>query len=127
MCTILLLRDVVDGLPLVMAANRDELYARPTSRPSAFDVGGVRAVGGRDEVAGGSWMVVGDNGMVVAITNQRQYEAPDRSLRSRGLVVLEALASGGVAATRDYLGTLDAREYNPVSYTHLTLPTNREV
>jgi uncharacterized protein with NRDE domain len=114
MCTILLLRDVVEGLPLVVAANRDELYARPSSAPAARTLeGGVRAFAGRDEVAGGSWMGVSEHGLLVAITNQRQYEAPDRSLRSRGQVVIEALRRSSGDEVDRYLETLDARDYNP--------------
>jgi uncharacterized protein with NRDE domain len=113
MCTIILLREVLEGLPLVVAANRDELYARPTSPPAAFRLeGGVRAFAGRDEIAGGSWMAVSERGMLVAITNQKQYEAPDRTLRSRGHVVLEALAAPNPDAIDDYLRGIDARDYN---------------
>ncbi|MBA3818911.1 MAG: NRDE family protein, partial [Deltaproteobacteria bacterium] len=57
MCTIALLIEVVAGAPLVLAANRDELYARPTRSPEVLRAT-PRIVGGVDVLSGGTWLAV---------------------------------------------------------------------
>src|ERR1700758_3547718 len=53
MCTIAILLDVTAGAPLVVAANRDEIYARPARPPESL---GARIAGGVDALAGGTWL-----------------------------------------------------------------------
>lgn len=68
--------------PLVVAANRDEFYARPSSALSAWhDAPGVYA--GRDIEAGGTWLGITAGGRFAALTNIRDPRLP-ASLRSRG-------------------------------------------
>ena len=86
---------------LVLAANRDELHARPTS-PAAFwkERGDIFA--GRDLTAGGTWLGVTRSGRLAALTNVRSPDAR-REGRSRGLVVrsvLEASDSAAMATQR---------------------------
>jgi uncharacterized protein with NRDE domain len=109
MCTVIVLRDVVPGLPLVVAANRDELYLRPTDGPQRL---GDAIVSGVDRISGGTWMGATPDGLIVAVTNQRTHRAPDPTRRSRGAVVTAGLAAGGRDAIRDQLGRLDAGDYN---------------
>lgn len=115
MCTLIVLRDVVPELPVVLAANRDEFFARPSSPAMILDAEhGI--VGGRDDVAGGTWKGLTRSGFFAALTNQRQGRPADRSLASRGQVVMEALragARGGVAEARVYVEGLDPAAYNP--------------
>lgn len=109
MCTIAILIDVVDDAPLVLAANRDELYARPTRGPELLartPQGPV--IGGRDVTSGGTWLAVRADGHFAAVTNQRALATPPPGLRSRGLAVLE-LASA--AAPDDYVAGLDPTAY----------------
>lgn len=89
-------------LPLLIAANRDEFYARPASWPEAATVGehGVRALAGRDARFGGSWMGANDAGLFVGLTNRRGGEA---RTGSRGEVVMGALAQRSAAAASDDL------------------------
>ena len=56
--------------PLVIAANRDEFYARPTlpAQPWEDD---ERIVGGRDLRSGGSWLAMRRDGRFAAVTNVR--------------------------------------------------------
>jgi len=68
--------------PLVMAANRDEFHARPTSALGWRDWP-AGPLAGRDEQAGGTWMAVGHKGRFAAITNFRDPEAASGT-RSRG-------------------------------------------
>ena len=54
MCTIAILFRATD-VPLVVAANRDEPYARPTRPPEVI---GPAIVGGVDALSGGTWLAV---------------------------------------------------------------------
>ena len=54
-CTLAIYTRVLPGLPLVVAANRDEFYARPASGPTLL-ASEPRIVGGRDLLAGGTWL-----------------------------------------------------------------------
>jgi uncharacterized protein with NRDE domain len=109
MCTVIVLRDLVPGLPLVIAANRDELYERPTDG-ARWE--GTTIVSGIDRVSGGTWMGATAAGLVVAVTNQRTHHMPDPTRRSRGEVVRNALASGTRAAVRALVSGLDPAAYN---------------
>ena len=106
MCTIALLVGVTD-LPLVIAANRDELYARPTRSPESLSPG---VVGGVDALSGGTWLALRRDGAFAAVTNHRALAPPppDLAVRSRGLAVRELAA----AADQDaYVSALDPRAY----------------
>ncbi|MEZ4392697.1 MAG: NRDE family protein [Polyangiales bacterium] len=60
MCTIAALRGVHPEFSLIIAANRDEFYARAATPPAVASVRPrrQRGVGQRDVRAGGSWMGV---------------------------------------------------------------------
>jgi uncharacterized protein with NRDE domain len=55
MCLILLAWRVHPGYPLVVAANRDEFFVRP-SAPAAFWPEAPQILAGRDLEAGGTWL-----------------------------------------------------------------------
>ncbi|WP_298186264.1 NRDE family protein [uncultured Pseudomonas sp.] len=105
MCLIVLAWRPGHAQPLLVAANRDEFYAR-ASQPLAEwpDVPGVFA--GRDLEAGGTWLGVGPNGRFAALTNIRN---PNLALgtRSRGELPLAFLA--GDLSTLDFLQQLKAQ------------------
>lgn len=105
MCTIAILLDLVDGAPLVLAANRDEIYARPTRPPERFGDG---IAGGVDELSGGTWLAVRRDGAFAAVTNQRALSTVPPGLRSRGLVVLEVMRAADPDA---YVAALDPAAY----------------
>jgi uncharacterized protein with NRDE domain len=90
MCLIVLAWRPGHAQPLLLAANRDEFYERP-SQPLAEwpDMPGVFA--GRDLQAGGTWLGVGPGGRVAALTNIRDPEQAQGS-RSRGELPLAFLA-----------------------------------
>lgn len=105
MCTIAILLEVVAGAPLVIAANRDELYARPTRPPESL---GDRIAGGVDVLSGGTWLAIRHDGRFAAVTNQRALAPVPPGLRSRGLAVRELAA----AADPDrYVAELDPTMY----------------
>lgn len=99
MCTIAFLVGVIPEAPLVLAANRDELYERPTRPPERL---GQNIAGGVDVLSGGTWLAVRRDGRFAAVTNQRALVTPPPGLRSRGLAVKElALAEDPDAYVRE--------------------------
>jgi uncharacterized protein with NRDE domain len=99
MCTIAFLVGVIAEAPLVLAANRDELFARPTRPPERL---GPNIAGGVDVLSGGTWLAVRRDGRFAAVTNQRALATPPPGLRSRGLAVKElALADDPDAYVRE--------------------------
>jgi uncharacterized protein with NRDE domain len=103
MCTIAILVNACDA-PLVLAANRDELYARASRPPERLAPG---LAGGVDAVGGGTWLALRADGVFAAVTNQPGAVAPPGA-RSRGLVVRELAASADLDA---YVAALDPRGY----------------
>ena len=111
MCLILLAHEAHPRYRLVVAANRDEFYARPTA-PAGWweDAPGVLA--GRDLRGGGTWMGVDRGGRWAAVTNYRDPGAERKDAPSRGELVGDFLRGGDSAA--EYLARLRPRagEYN---------------
>lgn len=96
MCLIALAHDASARFPLVLAANRDEEYARPTHDAHHW-TDAPDVVGGLDALHGGTWLAVRRGGRFAAVTNLRGAE---RRARSRGFLV------------RDFvLGDMDAASY----------------
>lgn len=89
MCTLILGLDVVAPDSTVLAANRDEDPARPCDPPAVLQES-PRVAGGRDRIAGGTWLAVRERRAVIAMLNRRGV-APwgDPPPRSRGLLALE--------------------------------------
>jgi uncharacterized protein with NRDE domain len=98
-------------VPLVVVANRDEFYARPTLAMHWW--AGADILAGRDLHAGGSWLGLGRSGRFAAITNFRTPESPRNELRSRGELVTEFLQAQ--CTPSQYLSALTSRseDYNP--------------
>lgn len=90
MCLIVLANNVIPDFPLVLAANRDEDYDRPTLA-AGFWNDAPNVVGGRDARHRGSWLAVTRDGRVAAVTNVRGGEKADG--RSRGLLVSDYVKS----------------------------------
>ncbi len=111
MCTIVAIKGVHPRYPLIVAANRDEYYARASSPPQVVHER-PRAVAGLDRSRGGSWMGANERGVLVAVTNQRTYGGADPSRASRGEIVIAALAQPDVEGVDALVRSIDAREYN---------------
>lgn len=103
MCIILLAHLAHPEYPLILAANRDEFYERPTAR-AAFWTDDVGTLAGRDLERGGTWLGVTRSGRVAAITNYREPRRKLRGAPSRGLLVSRFLA--GDEGPDDYLAKL---------------------
>jgi uncharacterized protein with NRDE domain len=95
----------------LIAANRDEFYHRPSTGPQVLKEAPL-IVGGRDELAGGTWLALTPEGLFLGLTNQRSFGTRDDSLRSRGELVVDALSAGTFDGVRRYLEDADARAYN---------------
>lgn len=83
MCLILFAYHCHPEFPLIVAANRDEFYSRPTRAPHFWeDCPDIFA--GRDLQAGGTWMGVSRGGRFAAVTNYREGQATPTNKTSRG-------------------------------------------
>ena len=90
MCLLAIFFRAVDDAALVVGANREEAYARLGEPPQLLE-GPLWAAGGRDPVAGGTWLGVNECGVVIAVTNRPQSQPPVQP-RSRGLLVRDLLS-----------------------------------
>ena len=106
MCLVLIAWRVHPRYPLIVAANRDEFYARPT-RPAQRWPGTSGMIAGQDLEAGGSWMGVDSAGRFAAVTNFRELEKGPADARSRGELVTDYLL--GDAPGESYLAELAER------------------
>lgn len=97
--------------PLLLIANRDEFYARPTAPLAWWSDADILA--GRDLQAGGTWLGVSRSGRLAALTNHRDPANMRADAPSRGELVSGFLQSETTAA--DYLTELasKAASYNP--------------
>ena len=92
MCTILFAYDCHPRYKLVVAANRDEFYQRPTA-PAAFWADNPDILAGRDLKEGGTWMGITTSGCFAALTNYRDPSSFKAEARSRGYLVKDYLNS----------------------------------
>jgi hypothetical protein len=111
MCTLVILRRPGHPWPLILAANRDEMIDRPWQPPARHWPDRPQVLAGRDELAGGSWLGLNDDGVVAAILNRRGSLGPETGKRSRGELVLEALDHAEAEAAAAALLHLDPRAY----------------
>jgi uncharacterized protein with NRDE domain len=129
MCTLIAFHRCFPDAPLVVAANRDEFHERPTEGPALREakvssssreqsdrawggVGSHRVVAPLDRRAGGSWLGLNGAGLFAAITNRR-CDDPDPGRRSRGLLVMEALAEPSARRAAERFARLPEAAYNP--------------
>ncbi|PID23082.1 hypothetical protein CSV61_01090 [Sporosarcina sp. P3] len=77
---------------LVMMANRDEAYGRPTA-PANFWSDHPDILAGRDLEQMGTWLGITKQGKVAALTNYRDFTRPETGKLSRGHIVSSYLQS----------------------------------
>lgn len=92
MCLILVAWQMHPDYPLVVAANRDEFYARPSAEAARWPED-PRVIGGRDLEAGGTWLGLREDGRFAAVTNVREPGAA-KGERSRGHLPADYLRDG---------------------------------
>ena len=105
MCLILFSLGHHPGYPLIIAANRDERYERP-SAPLGFWDDAPHLAAGRDLEAGGTWLGITRQGRWSALTNYRQPGSYRTEAPSRGGLVSGYLL--GSAPPQRYLAGLEA-------------------
>ena len=111
MCLIIAAWKSHPKFPLIVAANRDEFFQRP-SIAAHFWKDSPSVLGGRDMEKGGTWLGVNRQGHLAAVTNYRGGELPAQG-RSRGELVARYLLSGESCAS--FLTRIDPERslYNP--------------
>jgi len=111
MCLIVLAYRVHPEFPIIIAANRDEFYARPTAAlgewPDAPTI-----VAGRDLEGGGTWMGISREGRLAALTNYREPGRQRSDAPSRGHLVSDFLK--GPTPLNQYIKhlSLTVHDYN---------------
>jgi uncharacterized protein with NRDE domain len=111
MCLILLSFRQHESYPLIVAANRDEFYERPTA-PMHFWETAPDLLAGRDLRGGGTWLGLTRTGRFAAITNYRDPAHRVEHAPSRGDLVTDYLRD--TRSPEAYLEVVDSKadEYN---------------
>ena len=114
MCLLAVLFHVHPEAPVVIAANRDERYARAAEAIQVLRPSAPRVLGGRDMLGGGTWLAVNEHGVYAGVTNRPSSTGRDPSRRSRGELPLaladHTRASDAVVA---FQKRIRCSEYNP--------------
>ena len=103
MCLILFSWKQHADYQLVLAANRDEFYDRPTEAATFWE-DKPAILGGRDLTGGGTWIGMTKRGRFAALTNYRDPKQIKAVAPTRGKLVSDYLE--GQMAARDYLESL---------------------
>ena len=93
---------------LILAANRDEYYERPTKSMHWWEPEKILA--GKDLQAGGTWLAVSDDGRFAAITNYKELINGKVDLKTRGELVSNYITSKGLSSI-DYLENIKGINY----------------
>ena len=116
MCTLIAGRDVLGPGTMLLGANRDENAGRPSDPPRLLSHAPL-VVGGRDRLAGGTWLAVREGPAAVALLNRRdpvfERGTPPPPRRSRGLLALDVARLGGERALEQSLALVRASSYGP--------------
>lgn len=123
MCLLLIAHQVSNSYPLIVLANRDEFYERPTRNAQWWpDLPDILA--GKDLKAGGTWLGLNKKGRFAALTNFRDPNGFNPKAKSRGSLVISFLKTNQNAAT--YITELeneknDFNDFNLIMYENQTL------
>jgi len=98
MCLILFGYKISKKYPLVLIANRDEFYQRPTA-PMHFWNNNPSILAGKDLEQGGTWFGIHENGRFAALTNYRDPSSLRQNAPSRGDIIVDFLESDLPAET----------------------------
>lgn len=107
MCLVLFAYQPESEHPLVVAANRDELYARPTAGAHRWSQT-PQLLAGRDLSAGGTWLGVTSQGRFATVTNFAEEGGSDAPC-SRGELTQSFLL--GNMPAHEFVHGLDGAQY----------------
>ena len=93
MCLVLTGYKVSKKYPLILAANRDEFYERPTARMDFWETH-PDLLAGKDLKQGGTWFGVHRHSGFAALTNYRNPSLTKSHAPSRGEIIINLLQSG---------------------------------
>jgi uncharacterized protein with NRDE domain len=108
MCLIVFAWQVIPGVPLVAAGNRDEFYDRPAT-PAAWWTDHPQVYAGRDLRGGGTWMGITRDGRFAAVTNVRAPSEKRADAPTRGLLVTDYLT--GDTSPEEYIQSISRRAH----------------
>lgn len=109
MCLILIAYRVVSEAPLIVGANRDENFNRPTAAAEVWpDQPNIFA--GRDLQERGTWLGVSTEGRFAAIANRNRANELDEKRYSRGLLVSDFLKCDHTG--REFISNIEFEQYN---------------
>lgn len=97
MCLAAFALDAHPRFPLVIAANRDEFFAREAAPMAWWWAGKTELLAGRDLSAGGTWFGLTRAGRLALLTNVREPARHKPEAPTRGTLVVDWLASQDVA------------------------------
>ncbi len=114
MCLLVFAWQTEPGFPLVVAANRDERLDRPARSLCVLNERDPKILGGRDDLAGGTWLAVNEHGVVAGLTNRPSPGGRDPTKRSRGeLPLVLAGHPTAEAGVHDLIQRVQPGLYNP--------------
>jgi hypothetical protein len=115
MCILAIQYQLVPDSPILVAANREEYYDRGAQPPS-IQSGKPRILCGIDQQAGGTWLGVNQNGMLVGACNRSKL-IPPIAPRSRGVLCRELLRCGSARQGVDQaMDALSSGKYDGANY-----------
>jgi len=118
-CILFVALDQHKDFPLIIAANRDEFFHRPSAGLHYWeDYPNILA--GRDMLAGGSWLGVNYNNRIAAVTNIRRPELLREDARSRGDLVARYLRDDDNDAAFSRFLEEESHTYNPFNLVYGT-------
>lgn len=110
MCTLVIIRNVFPGYPLVVAANRDERLDRPALPPGIVWRDPV-VYAPLDLEGQGTWIGVSERGVFAGVTNRRDVPyLEDR--RTRGALAPNALIAPDARTAARRIGQVDPKLFN---------------
>jgi uncharacterized protein with NRDE domain len=113
-CLLIAMFQMAKDAPLIIAANRDERLDRPAVPMTVLREREPRILGGKDLLAGGTWLAVSSRGVVAGLTNQPSAYGRDPTKRSRGELPLAfAVHRSAAEAVDEIVPGLDPTRYNP--------------
>jgi uncharacterized protein with NRDE domain len=115
MCLLAVYFQRLDEAPILVAANREEAYGRPTFGP-LVQSGSPPVLCGVDRLAGGTWLGVNAFGVLVTVTN-RPRPLPPAGAPSRGILCRQLLnASSATAAAEMAVQQLSTGRYSGANF-----------